>query len=114
MRGLNAFNPAKGMVEAPDARHLMGIMTDTAYDGESFRARLINVRQVKRNQRTLRSLQSAFQGRIDPERWAQMLSAVTVPFELPAPGVKIAVKVIDQTGTEHMAVLDDPRDEQWY
>ena len=114
VRGLNAFNPAKGLVEAPDARHLMGLMTDTAYDGESFRARLINVRPVKRNQRTLRNLQSAFQGRIDAQRWAQMQSAITVPFELPEPGIKIAVKVIDQTGTEHMAVLDDPRDPQWY
>ena len=114
MRGLNAFNPAKGLVEAPDARHIMGIMTDTAYDGESFRARLINVRPVKRNQRTLRNLQSAFRGRIDAERWAQMQSAATVPFELPEPGIKIAVKVIDQTGTEHMAVLNDPRDPQWY
>ena len=114
VRGLNAFNPAKGLVEAPDARHIMGIMTDTAYDGESFRARLINVRPVKRNQRTLRNLQSAFRGRIDAERWAQMQSATTVPFELPEPGIKIAVKVIDQTGTEHMAVLDDPRDPQWY
>ena len=114
VRGLNAFNPAKGLVEAPDARHLMGLMTDTAYDGESFRARLINVRPVKRNQRTLRNLQSAFQGRIDAQRWAQMQSATTVPFELPEPGIKIAVKVIDQTGTEHMAVLDNPRDPQWY
>ena len=114
VRGLNAFNPAKGLVEAPDARHLMGLMTDTAYDGESFRARLINVRPVKRNQRTLRNLQSAFRGRIDAQRWAQMQSAITVPFELPEPGIKIAVKVIDQTGTEHMAVLDDPRDPQWY
>ena len=92
----------------------MGIMTDTAYDGESFRARLINVRLVKRNQRTLRSPQSAFKNRIDAERWTQMLSATTVPFELPEPGVKIAVKVIDQTGTEHMAVLDDPWDAQWH
>ena len=72
---------------------------------------LINVRSVKR---TLRNLRSAFRGRIDAERWAQMQSAVTVPFELPEPGIKIAVKVIYQTGTEHMAVLDDPRDPQWY
>ena len=72
------------------------------------------MRPVKRNQRTLRNLQSAFRGRIDAQRWAQMQSATTVPFDLPEPGIKIAVKVIDQTGTEHMAVLDDPRDPQWY
>ena len=33
----------------------------------------------------------------------------TIPFELPEPGVKIAVKVIDQTGMEHMTMIDDPR-----
>ena len=40
-----------------------------------------------------------------------MLTTKTVPFELPAPGVKIEVKVIDQTGMEYMTVIDDPRKE---
>ena len=39
----------------------------------------------------------------------KMLSTTTIPFELPEPGVKIAVKVIDQTGMEHMTVIDDPK-----
>ena len=107
--GLNCFNPKLGMVETGDARQIMGIMVDTEYDTESFRARLINVRQVGRNQRTLRSLRAAFNKEIDPERWEQMLTTKTIPFKLPAPGVKIAVKVIDQTGMEHMTVIDDPR-----
>ena len=107
--GLNCFNPKLGIVEAGDARRIMGIMVDTGYDTESFRARLINVRQVNRNQRTLRNLRAAFNREIDPEKWEQMLTTKTIPFELPEPGVKIAVKVIDQTGMEHMTVLDDPR-----
>ena len=41
--------------------------------------------------------------------WEQMLTTKTVPFELPEPAVKIAVKVIDQTGMEHMTVIDDPK-----
>ena len=86
-------------------------MTDTAYDGESFRARLINVRQVTQSSHAAQPA-IGIPGRIDAESWTQMLSATTAPFELPEPGVKIAVKVIDQTGTEHMAVLDDPRDQQ--
>ncbi len=45
------------------------------------------------------------------EKWEQMLSTKTIPFELPVSGVKIAVKVIDQTGMEHMTVIDDPRKE---
>ena len=107
--GLNCFNPKLGMVETGDARQIMGIMVDTEYDTESFRARLINVRQVGRNQRTLKNLRAAFNREIDPEKWEQMLTTKTVPFELPVPGVKIAVKVIDQTGMEHMTVIDNPR-----
>ena len=37
-----------------------------------------------------------------------MLTTKAIPFDLAAPGVKIAVKVIDQTGMEHMTVVDDP------
>ena len=109
--GLNCFNPKLGVVEVGDARQMMGIMVDTEYDTESFRARLINVRQVGRNQRILKNLRAAFNREIDPEKWEQMLTTKTIPFELPEPGVKIAVKVIDQTGMEHMTVIDNPRDE---
>ena len=107
--GLNCFNPKLGVVESGDSRQIMGIMVDTEYDTESFRVRLINIRQVGRNQRTLKNLQAAFKNEIDPEKWEQMLTTKTIPFELPEPGVKIAVKVIDQTGMEHMTVIDDPR-----
>ena len=103
--GLNCFNPKLGVVEVGDARQIMGIMVDTQYDTESFRARLINVRPVRRNQRTLKNLRAAFNRVIDSEKWEQMLTTKTIPFELPEPGVKIALKVIDQTGMEHMTVV---------
>ena len=117
--GMNAFNPRTGIVEPPNTRQVMCIMTDTAYDGESFRVRLMNVKCVKRNQKTLGDLRKALeraagQEPIDPAKWEAMQTTTTVPFALPEPGVKIAVKVIDNTGTEHMAVLDDPRDARWY
>ena len=82
---------------------------DTWYDTESFRARLINVKEVNRNQRTLRNLLAAFSRDIDREKWDQILTNTTIPFDLPEEGVKIAVKVIDQTGMEHMTVIDEPR-----
>ena len=107
--GLNSFNPSLGIVEAPNARQVMGIMVDTEYDTASFRARLMNVKQVKRNQRTLKNLSAILNTDIDPEKWDQMLTTTTIPFDLPEKGVKIAVKVIDQTGMEHMTVIDDPR-----
>ena len=106
--GLNSFNPSLGIVEEPSVRQVMGFMVDTEYDTESFRARLINVKQIKRNQRTLRNLRAAFNREIDPEKWEQMLTTTTTPFDLPEEGVKIAIKVIDQTGMEHMTVIDDP------
>ena len=107
--GLNAFNPKTGTVELPSARQVMGIMVDTEYDTQSFRARLMNVIEVTRNQRTIKNLRTALRREIDTEKWEQMLSRTTIPFNLPPPGVKIAVKVIDQTGMEHMTVIDDPR-----
>ena len=108
--GINAFNPTRGIVEARSARTIMGIMVDNQYDTESFRARLINVKQVNRNQRTLKNLLAAFKRSIDSAKWTQMLTNTTIPFDLPDEGVKIAVKVIDQYGMEHMTVIDEPRE----
>ena len=120
--GINAFDPRRGEVLPVSARNAICIMTDTAYDGESFRARLMNVKEVKRNQRTLSNLRQALEKgngkknkRVDEAKWqAAIKTATTVPFALPEPGLKVAVKVIDETGTEHMTVLDDPRDRRWY
>ena len=108
--GINAFNPTRGIVEARSARTIMGVMVDNQYDTESFRARLINVKQVNRNQRTLKNLLAAFKRSIDSAKWTQMLTNTTIPFDLPDEGVKIAVKVIDQYGMEHMTVIDEPRE----
>ena len=73
-------------------------------------ARLINVKEVNRNQRTLKNLLAAFNRDMDREKWDQMLTNRTVPFDLPEEGVKIAVKVIDQYGMEHMTIIDEPRE----
>ena len=108
--GLNAFNPKTGVVEPPSARQVMGIMVDTEYDTQSFRARP-DERQG---------------GEEEPEdhpeppcssppgnrRREVGTDAVHHHHPLRAartPGVKIAVKVIDQTGMEHMTLIDEPR-----
>ena len=91
------------------ANHYASGQVDTWYDTESFRARLINVKEVNRNQRTLKNLLDAFRRDIDREKWDQMLTNTTIPFDLPEEGVKIAIKVIDQYGMEHMTVIDVPR-----
>ena len=66
--GLHCFNSKLGVVDVGDARQIMGIMVDTQYGMKSLWTRLINVREVRRNQRTLRNLRSAFNLEIDPER----------------------------------------------
>ena len=79
----------------------------------------MNVVRNKRNQKTLRDLEKALtkggSKALDPDKWQAMQSRTTVPFDLPpaGQGSKIAVKVVDQVGTEHMLVLD-PRDERYY
>ena len=52
---------------------------------------------------------ASLRGELDNEKWTQMQTNRAVPFDLPPEGVKIDVKVIDQTGMEHMKVIDDPR-----
>ena len=103
--GLNAFNPATGRTEYSQANAIVGLMVDTAYDGQSFRARLINVKENSRNQRTLRLLKTAFQQNLDAEKWQRMTSHRTLPFT-PSAEFGIAVKVIDRAGMEHMTVLE--------
>ena len=85
---------------------------DTNYDGESFRAQLMNVVSSNRNLKTLRDLRKAFRN-IDEERFATMQSNKTLAFDLPQQGVKVAVKVIDVTGMEHIIAIDNPRDSEW-
>ena len=65
---------------------------------------------MNQHKRTSRYLKATSNWEIDQEKWEQMLTTKTIPFELPNPGVKIAVKVIDQTGMENMTVIDDPSD----
>ena len=43
-----------------------------------------------------------------------MLTNTTIPFDLPDEGVKIAVKVIDQYGMEHMTVFDNVKYPGWH
>ena len=69
----------------------------------------ISIRDDYRNIAVTMVTAARFRREIDPAIWEQMLTTTTIPFELPEPGVKIAVKVIDQTGMEHMTVIDDPR-----
>ena len=107
--GINAFDPKRGVVDEPSARHIKAIIVDSAYDGKKFVASHYNIRPTKQNQRAFKELTAAYKGTIDDAAWQQMQTCETVPFPLPEGDDKIAVKVIDQTGAEHLKVIQDPR-----
>ena len=107
VRGLTTYNPATGQVEPTGDRRISGIMIDTDYDQESFRVCLLNLPdQGERSERRLRQVRQAFRREIDEAKWQRMRSNRTLAFNPPPRGGKVAVKVIDQTGVEHMKVLD--------
>ena len=90
---------------------IMGVMVDNQYGHRIFPSQA-DQRQTGHicNQRTLKNLLAASKRSIDSAKWTQMLTNTTIPFDLPEEGVKIAVKVIDQFGMEHMTVIDEPRE----
>ena len=107
--GINAFDPKRGVVDEPSVNRVKAIIVDSCYDGKKFVASHYNILTTKQNQQAFKELAAAYKGAIDEEDWQQMQTCVTVPFPLPEGDEKIAVKVIDQTGVEHMKVIQAPR-----
>ena len=107
--GINAFDPKRGVVDEPSVNRVKAIIVDSCYDGKKFVASHYNILPTKQNRRAFRELAAAYKGTIDEAAWQQMQTCVTVPFPLPEGDDKIAVKVIDQTGVEHMKVIQAPR-----
>lgn len=107
VRGLTTYNPATGQVEPTGDRSIAAIMTDTDYDQESFKVCLMNLTlQGQSAERRLKQIRDSFRREIDDDKWKRMRSSRTLPFNPPAAGGKVAVKVIDRTGVEHMKVLN--------
>ena len=107
VRGLTTYNPATGQVEPTGDRSIAAIMTDTDYDQESFKVCLLNLTlQGQRAERRLKQIRDSFRREIDDDKWNRMRSSRTLPFNPPSAGGKVAVKVIDRTGVEHMKVLN--------
>ena len=108
VKDLVVYNPRSGQVEPPDSRFsekIAGVMTDTDYDQESFKARLVNLpRKGKAAQQRLKRMRAAFRREIDEKQWKRMQTLRTLPFPRPESGV-VAVKVIDYTGLEHLQTI---------
>ena len=105
--GVNAYDPRNLNVRSTDAHDIMGILVDTEYDGEQFNVHLMNVVECDRNKSTIKNLREGLGRSINENHFKRFKRKTTRPFSLPTDGSKVAVKVIDQTGIEHMAVLDE-------
>ena len=108
VRGLTTYNPVTGQVEPTGDRRVASILTDTNYDQESFKVSLLNLPSGATSERRLRQIRDSFRREIDESKWERMRSTRTLAFIPPADGGRVAVKVIDHTGMEHMRVLDWP------
>ena len=104
--GVNAYDPSNLNVRSPDVHHIMGILVDTEYDGNRFNTHLMNVVECDRNSRTLKGLGDGLARNLNENHFKRFKGKTTNPFTLPTDGSRVAVKVIDQTGIEHMKVLD--------
>ena len=104
--GVNAYDPRNLNVRSPDVHHIMGILVDTEYDGNRFNTHLMNVVECDRNSRTLKGLGDGLARNLNENHFKRFKGKTTNPFTLPTDGSRVAVKVIDQTGIEHMKVLD--------
>ena len=105
--GVNAYDPRNLNVRSTDVHDIMGILVDTEYDGEQFNVHLMNVVECDRNRSTIENLREGLGRGLNENNFKRFKGKTSRPFNLPTDGSKVAVKVIDQTGIEHMAVLDE-------
>ena len=106
VNGLDVYNADTGQVEPSDMRRVSCMMVDTDFNDESFFARRVNFpNRTRAYNSIIERMRSAFNSRIDDDKWEMMKSDTTVPFDRPESGL-VAVKVVDHTGTEHEKIID--------
>lgn len=102
VRGVDVYDPTSGDVRSNSTKEIALWMVDTDYDGESF---FVRHAYFLGDNDPFRSLKTALKADIDPDAWATLYRAESVPFDTPSTG-KIAVKVINDYGDEVMKVLE--------
>lgn len=102
VRGVDVYDPTSGDVRSNSTREIALWMVDTDYDGESF---FVRHAYFLGDNDPFKSLKTALKADIDPDAWATLYRAESVPFDTPSTG-KIAVKVINDYGDEVMKVLE--------
>ena len=106
VRGVDTYDPKLNSIRSSEPQDIHCILTDTDFDGFSFKVRRINFpNQTKDKQ--LERFKKDLQRSIDNSKWNRLLSTTTIPFDTPTEG-RIAVKVIDKSGMETMTVITVP------
>ena len=106
VRGVDTYDPKLNSIRSSEPQDIHCILTDTDFDGFSFKVRRINFpNQTKDKQ--LERFKKDLQRSIDNSKWNRLLSTTTIPFDAPTEG-RIAVKVIDKSGMETMTVITVP------
>ena len=104
VHGVDTYDPKINSIRPGEVKDIHCIMTDTEYDGLSFRVRRINFPNQTKD-RQLERMKRDLQRHIDDRKWNRLLTAVTIPFDPPESG-QIAVKVIDKAGMETMRIME--------
>lgn len=102
VRGVDVYDPTSGDVRSNSTDEIALWLVDTDYDGESF---FVRHAYFLGDNDPFKSLRTALKADIDPDAWATLYRAESVPFDTPSTG-KIAVKVINDYGDEVMKVLE--------
>lgn len=102
LAAIDLYDPTTGETSASPGENVAAWFVDHDYDGKTFCMcqALFPGRGTKN---PWEKLQKALRGTIDEDRFEALRSTRSVPFK---PGAKVAVRVIDDRGTEVMKVLD--------
>ncbi len=102
VRGVDVYDPTSGEIRSNSTSAIALWTVDTDYDGESF---FVRHAYFLGDNDPYKSLKMALKSDIDPDAWATLYRATSVPFDTPSTG-RIAVKVINDYGDEVMKVLE--------
>ena len=104
VRGVDTYDPGTNAIRSGEVEEIHCIMTDTDFDGYSFKVRRINFPNQTKD-RQLERMKRDLQRHIDDRKWNRLMTATTIPFDPPKSG-RVAVKVIDKAGMETMRVVE--------
>lgn len=102
VRGLDIYNPVKGVVESEDADEMACWFIDTNYNDETF---VVRQAYFIGSQQPYEKLKKALKAEVDESLWEQLYTTKSIPFAAPTSG-KFAVKVVNHYGDEALRVFE--------